>query len=69
MPSGFSGRTGSGMSMSHILAQGVVAAITLVRGGTGDTGARVRAGASPLLSVNTTLLAVGRGPKLLEWKP
>lgn len=57
------------MSMSHILAQGVVAAITLVRGGTGDTGARVRAGASPLLSVNTTLLAVGRGPKLLEWKP
>ena len=43
LPSGFGGRAGSDVSMSHIFPQGVLAAITLVGGGAGYGGAKARA--------------------------
>ena len=36
--SGFGGRAGSELSVGHIFPQGVLAAITLVRGRAGDRG-------------------------------
>ena len=45
MPSGFGGRPGSEVGISHVFPQGVLAAITLVRGG--DGGAKARAMPEP----------------------
>ena len=43
LPRGFGGGAGSDMSTSYVFTQGVLAAITLMRGGAGDGGARTRA--------------------------
>ena len=45
MPSGFGGRPGSEVGMRHVFPQGVLAAVTLVRGG--DGGAKARATLEP----------------------
>ena len=73
VPSGFGGRAGSDMSMSHIFPHGVLAGITLVGGGAGDEGARSRARCElglMLCSVaDITLFEARLGPKLLKQKP
>ena len=43
VPSGFGGRTRCEVNTSHVFLKGVLAAITLVGGGAGDGGARIRA--------------------------
>ena len=65
MPSGFGGRPGSEVGMSHVFPQGVLAAITLVRGGDGGAKARAKCELGLLLcSVAITILLVaGSGPK------
>ena len=40
VPNAFGGRAGFDMNTSHIFPQGVLAAITLVRSGAGEGGAR-----------------------------
>ena len=71
--SGFSGRAGSDMSMSHVFHQNVLETNTLVGYGSGDEVARARAKCDLgllLCSVgSTTLLGLGSSPKLLEQKP
>lgn len=47
VPRDFRVRPGSEMSMSHVFPQGVLAAITLVGGGTGDREAGARAMCEP----------------------
>ena len=73
MASAFGWRAGSDMSTCHIFLQGVLAAISLVGGTSGDGGSRARAGCEPgslLCSVaSTTLFGMGMCPKLLEQKP
>ena len=43
VPSGFGGEAGSDVNTSHIFLQGMLAAVTLVEGGTAERGARARA--------------------------
>lgn len=73
MSSAFGWRAGSDMSTCHDFLQGVLAAISLVAGTSGDGGSKARARYEPeslLCSVaNTTLFGMGVGPKLLERKP
>lgn len=73
MVSAFGWRAGSDMSTCHIFLQGVLAAISLVGGTSGNGGSRARARYEPgslLCSVaSTTLFGMGVGPKLLEQKP
>lgn len=70
MSSGFGGRVGFGMNTSHVFPQGLLAAIILVRGETGNRRVRARVGCEvglPLRSVAVTaLMEVGSSPKLLE---
>lgn len=62
---------GFDLDQSHIFLQGVLATITLVRGGPGIGGARARAEVGfPLFSLAiTSLLEMGYDPKLLKQKP
>ena len=73
VPSAFGGRAGFDLNISHVLPQGVLAALTLVGDGAGDEGARARARCGvelPLCSVGVTALSgAGSDPKLLEQKP
>ena len=74
-PSGFGGRAGCEVSTSQFFHQGVLAAITLLGGQAGDwqegTTARGRCEPRLLLCsvVNTTILGVESGTKVLEQKP
>ena len=73
VPSGFGGSPGSDVSTNLIFAHGVLAAITLIVGMTGDGGTRARARCELellLCSVtSTTLSELVMGPTLLEQKP
>ena len=73
VPRAFGGRAGSVVSISHVLPQGGLAALTLVGGGAGDGGARTGARCDPglpLCSVAiTAILGVASDPKLLKQKP
>lgn len=44
VPSGFGGRTESEVTLGHMFPQGVLAVMTLVRGGAGDEGAKPEPG-------------------------
>ena len=71
MPSGW--RAGFDVDASHVFPQGIMATVTLVRGGAGDGGARAVAGCETrllLCSVAVTgLSSVGSDPKLVKQKP
>ena len=73
VPSGFGGRAGSDMHVSYVFTQGALTAITMVGGGAGDRGARIRAkcelGLLPGSAVITAVIWVWSGPKLLDPKP
>ena len=70
MPSDFGGITGSELSMSRVFPQYVLPAISLVEGGVMDGASRARIKWELefllCLVINTALLGVGLGPKLLE---
>lgn len=70
MPTDSGGITGSELSVSHVFPQYVLPAISLVEGGAvdGASRARIRWELEFLLClvINTALLGVGLGPKLLE---
>ena len=71
VPSGW--RAAFDVDASHVFPQGMLATITLVRGGTGDGGARaVDRYETRLLLCSvaiTALSGVGSDPKLVEQKP
>ena len=73
LPNDLTVRAGSDKDRSHVSSQGVLAAISLVGGGTGDEEPEARARYETGLLLRsvalTTLLSVEYGPKLLEQKP